>query len=427
MSAEDVIEEINFIEKALGQLESDNVIEIQAVFDAAVEKGIVKPQEYNTRKEEIFSNEALQEQVAELAEKFVDVEDSDAQNAASDVVVLGPILTERLDVLKTYDERKGMAGIPEYIGTKPYEDYTKAVEELDKKYDALIADAENKVAEDIKSEVEANRPEAMKKTIKQLRDLIDTKEDIVQTKRNYIVDGDLHDRMSNRIKTGYDTYGYTGESDLVDVYDSTIGAALEGKTTTDDTTDQEAEILKRLEEISITQEEITDLMTYDSGNGKILEQAQRLIDNYNRIFNVKAKITGFEKSKLKIQIGNYKTDITAEALVLGGSGEIFTIDKEGIEELINAKYAAELDALKQPATPGVLTQNVIDDFIKELVDADLPGVNTNRFTVDIVRDELETLIAPEGTRLTKKTQKQIDSLNSQLADVESKLDSVKDK
>jgi hypothetical protein len=427
MSAEDVIEEINFIEKALGQLESDNVIEIQAVFDAAVEKGIVKPQEYNTRKEEIFSNEALQEQVAELAEKFVDVEDSDAQNAASDVVVLGPILTERLDVLKTYDERKGMAGIPEYIGTKPYEDYTKAVEELDKKYDALIADAENKVAEDIKSEVEANRPEAMKKTIKQLRDLIDTKEDIVQTKRNYIVDGDLHDRMSNRIKTGYDTYGYTGESDLVDVYDSTIGAALKGKTTTDDTTDQEAEILKRLEEISITQEEITDLMTYDSGNGKILEQAQRLIDNYNRIFDVKAKITGFEKGKLKIQIGNYKTDITAEALVLAASGEIFTIDKEGIEELINAKYAAELDALKQPATPGVLTQNVIDDFIKELVDADLPGVNTNRFTVDIVRDELETLIAPEGTRLTKKTQKQIDSLNSQLADVESKLASVKDK
>lgn len=106
-------------------------------------------------------------------------------------------------------------------------------------------------------------------------------------------------------------------------------------------------ILARFEAENITQEKVNDLMSYDSGNGKILEQAQRLIDNYNRIFDVNAKVIGFNNRKLDIQIGNYKTSITAEALKLAGKSEIFTIDQEGILELVKAKYEAELAALEK--------------------------------------------------------------------------------
>ena len=139
---------------------------------------------------------------------------------------------------------------------------------------------------------------------------------------------------------------------------------------------QKADIVRRATEQSIIQEEITDLMTYNSGEGKILEQAQRLIDNYNRIFDVKAKITGFKKGKLEIQIGDYKTDITAEAIRLGGKQEIFTIDKDGILELINAKYYAELDALEQaPVRPVQKVSKPTEDRIPRSVQKDLDALH----------------------------------------------------
>lgn len=372
MSEDDVKEDIKLIEKALKQLDSNNSVEIQAVFDIAVDKNMFTAQEYNLKKEDIFSDPALLEEVQAISERFTDVDEVEAQDVAANVMILKPLLESRLEVLNTYDQTKGLEGIPQYEDTKPYADYTKAVDEINKKYDTLIDEAEGRLAAETRAEVEAKRPEAMKKTIKKIKDLIETKEDIVQTKRNYIVDGELHDRMSNRIKTGYDTYGYTGETELVDVYNSTIGAALEGTT------------------VELTEAEYNDFVN----NGIVS------IDRINAIAN---KIKN--NQSLTLEETAIFNDKTAE---------------------INSKLK-ELAALREQATPGVLTQQVIDNFIKELVDADLPGVNTNKFTVDIVRDELETLIAPEGTRLTKKTQKQIEDLKSQLSTIESNLASVKDK
>ena len=450
MSEDDVKDEVKLIEKALKQLDSNNVVEIQAVFDIAVDKNMFTAQEYNLKKEDIFSDDALLEEMQAISERFTDVDEVEAQDAAANVMILKPLLESRLEVLNTYDQTKGLEGIPQYEDTKPYADYTKAVDEINKKYDTLIDEAEERLAAETRADVEAKRPEAMKKTIKQIRDLIETKEDIVQTKRNYIVDGELHDRMSNRIKTGYDTYGYSGEADLIEVYDSTIGAALSGETTTADTTAQEADIERRRQEALFTpwalQKNTTDVVILN-----IRERGKQIIDaavksgNSNLILKLIdltlegrsaetiSKETGFGEDQVR-EIREYLGALTPGGFGISGAVtedeqedlERFNAWKQSIKE-INAKYDAELAALEQPTTPGVLTQEVIDNFIKELVDADLPGVNTNKFTVDIVRDELETLIAPEGTRLTKKTQKQIDNLKSQLSTIESKLASVKDK
>jgi hypothetical protein len=304
MTADEAVDELALTQKALTQLESDNHLEIQAVFDLAVEKEMFTPQEYNMAKEDLFSSETAADQVASIAQKFTEAEEEEAIEAASNVLILRPLLQQRIEVLQAFVDGKGMEGIPTYEETQPYEDYTKAVDEINTKYDGLIDTAKADFDKAAKEDVESKRPEEMKKSIKEVQDLFAGKEDIVQTKRNYIVDGELHERMSNRIKTGHDTYGYSGEEDLIVLYNNTIGEAL--------------------------------------------------------------------------------------------------------------AQGRELD------------QDLINEFIEALVAADLPGVNTNKFTADIVRDELETLIKTDGTK-SKKIQRYISKLQSQLSAIEDKLASSKDK
>jgi hypothetical protein len=304
MTPEEAAEELELVKKAIKQLDSDNHLEIEAVFDLATENDMFTPQEYNMAKEDLFSDEDSVNEMADLAEKFTDAEEEEAMEAASNVLILKPLLEKRIEVLQSFVDGTAMEGIPNYEETQPYKDYTEAVDEINTKYDDLIDDARAEFDKAVKEGVESARPEAMKKSIQEVQELFAGKEDIVQTKRNYIIDGEVHERMSNRIKAGHDTYGYTGEKDLMDLYDETIGAAL------------------------------------------------------------------------------------AE-------------DRE-------------------------LDQDLINEFIEALVAADLPGVNTNNYTVDVVRDELETLIKTDGTK-SKKIQRYISKLKSQLSDIENKLASVKDK
>jgi hypothetical protein len=153
----------------------------------------------------------------------------------------------------------------------------------------------------------------------------------------------------------------SGPSQPTNVPGQQTGVGTEGAT--QEIEAQQNAIIARFGAEDITQEKVNDLMSYDSGKGKILEQAQRLIDNYNRIFDVNAKVTGFNNRKLDIQIGNYKTSITAEALKLGGKSEIFTIDQEGILELVKAKYDAEIAALEQPVSNQASIQQINDQVL----------------------------------------------------------------
>jgi hypothetical protein len=302
---EDTDEKVKLVEKSIKQLESNNPIEVIAVLEVAQDQGFITPQEYAIQSEDIFSNEDGFQKLVELSEKYGDVENDVALDAATIATILKPVLEKKLNTLQTLDQPTTFEDIPSYEDTKPYADYNKSVDEINKRYDDYIAKTTSVFNQERKKAQDASRPEEMKKAIQEVEDLFKGSEDIVQTKRNYIVDGELHERMSNRIKTGYDTYGYSGEQQLNEVYDKTIGKAFE--------------------------------------------------------------------------------------------------ENEPLE------------------------QSVIDNFIAELKDADLPGVNTNKYTVDIVKDELETLVAPKGTRLSKKVQKNISNLERQLTDVNSKLSDEKNK
>ena len=458
MTVDEAAEELALAKKALTQLDSFNHLEVQAVFDLAVEKEMFTAQEYNLAKEDLFSNEAAAEEVAFIAQKYVDAEEEEAVEAASNVMILKPLIEKRVAVLQAFVDGTGTEGIPSYEETQPYADYTKAVDEINTKYDDLIDTAKSDLEKSIKADIEANRPEAMKKSIQEVQELFAGKEDIVQTKRNYIIDGELHERMSNRIKTGYDTYGYSGEADLMEVYDNTIGTALEGTTT------PVSDIEKRTTKIISSE-------TVEKGNRK---GQTRTVTQTNSIKDVEGTLVSVTEYEAKVEdttvtLGGrrmtykeFKEEFPLDEEyeeILGDSPDlndntIITVRKvqrtptssrfdsvvdisspvlgEGMRVSIkkdDTKYDAELEALEdteETTSPRELDQDMINEFMEALIAADLPGVNTNKYTVDIVRDELETLIKTDGTK-SKKIQRYIDKLKTQLSDVENKLDSVTDK
>jgi transposase len=329
--------------------------------------------------------------------------------------------------------------------------------------------------------------------------------------------------MSNRIKSGYDTYKYAGAEELSQLIDDTILAALEGGSSETQKTDIERRrqeeldnigqkaVQRRLQDLreatsekqiaqaiinitknvergaTITKEEqnfvdqkIQELnnkgfeivnynnQIYNSGLNVTINNLKELNEDENlteeQIASLEKELENRKKKREKLkekglseeQIDKYFEDtisiMTTVQPQLNKDGEmvqaakvdavlIEVSDAEKVLERskknprntktervdkINAKYDAELTALGELTEGGQLTQAMIDDFMVALEEADLPGVNSNKYTLPIVRDELETLIAPEGTRLTKKTQKNVSRLENSIAEIDSKLAETKD-
>jgi hypothetical protein len=480
MSADELAEKIDLVEKSIEQLKSSNAIEIEAVVDLVSEQDLLTADEVNSAKEDIFADEDAMAEIADMSQKFTDVEEDEAFDTALNVVVLNDLLANKLESLKNFNA-SAQTGIPEYESTKPYEDYNKSVDEITKKYDDLIADLKAKFEEAKKTDVESKRPEEMKKSIQEVKDIFKGGEDVVQTKRNYVVDGELHERMSNRIKSGYDTYAYTGAEELSQLIDDTILAALKGGSSETQKTDIEkrrrADVLNAIpedDEFVIYPEQFDqfnregDEAPKGSLSGKDIEyNIQQAINEeieYSKnitgsrqvsdaIF-VKGKIPKLQEILANVKEINDKYDKAIDATLKGESiaDQKADIERRRKEEIaresekakkispngitynmlnkINDRYNAELAALEEiEEITGLreLDQAMIDDFMVALEEADLPGVNSNKYTLPIVRDELETLIAPEGTRLTQKVQKNISRLEDEVKAIDAKLASVKDK
>jgi hypothetical protein len=539
MDADDLAAKIDLFKRSIKQLDSSNPIEIEAVVDLVDEESLLTPTEVNSAKEDLFGNEAMIAQVAALAEMFTDLSEQEAFETASNALIFKDLLIKRLDALEN-QSTDALAGIPEYEGTQPYTEYNKSVETINTKFDRLIEEAIFNFRKAQKEEVDSNRPEAMKKSIKQVKDLFDTKGDIVQTKRNYIVEGEPNERMSNRIKSGYDTYTYTGSQALSDLFDTTIGAALVGNVTQSEDIEAKKADIERMKKRDIDlrnsiipqvtgsrsyDESITDPNSINKGVWSSNEEAinamwvemqeisdwiesmvdanvpvQKIIDKVGSLIGGQGKASWMLQTNGKFNLYDYikeksegkattslidlikssreeinaKYDAELAALeqpsdietqkadiaerkkksfsrqsngipaigfnYLTDNGQIGTYyspdgtniaveaytEKE-VRQKLNDLYDAELNALEKPTGSGELNQDVIDNFISALEEANLPGVNSNKFTLPTVKDELETLIAPEGTRLSKKTQDYIGKLETQIEEVDTKLATVKNK
>jgi hypothetical protein len=444
MSADELAEKIDLVEKSIEQLNSSNAVEIEAVVDLVAEQEILTADEVNSAKEDIFADDDAMAQIADMSQKFTDVEEDEAFDTALNVVVLNDLLANKLESLKNFNS-SAQTGIPEYESTKPYEDYNKSVDEITKKYDDLVADLKANFEEAKKTDVESKRPEEMKKSIQEVKDIFKGGEDVVQTKRNYVIDGEPHERMSNRIKSGYDTYAYTGAQALSDLFDETIGAALSGEASiTAQAKNLEKEIIKKQTELNKLRSESNSI--YRQLTNKPIATASKGLYAYyirrdgtaNPVVEFQGEVTAVSNNGYKVRkpdgtISNWinyrkTTDRAANPYNMFSDVKLTENNQEEIQKL-----ESELTALKQPnnleqtTEPGELNQDVIDDFMEALEEAALPGVNSNKYTLTIVRDELETLIAPEGTRLTQKVQKNISRLEDEVKAIDAKLASVKDK
>jgi hypothetical protein len=247
MDADDLAVKINLVKKSIDQLNSSNPIEIEAVVDLVDEESLLTPLEVNSAKEDLFGNADMIAQVEAMVTSFTDLSEQEAFEVASNALIFKDLLIKKLETLENQGEDP-FAGIPEYEGTQPHKDYNKNINQINTKFDRLIDEVIENFRKAAREDIESNRPAAMKESIKQVKDLFDTKGDIVQTKRNYVVEGKPHERMSNRIKSGYDTYTYTGSQALSDLFDKTIGAALVGNVTQSEDIEAKAEIERRRQE-----------------------------------------------------------------------------------------------------------------------------------------------------------------------------------
>ena len=451
-------EELELIQNAIVQLENaQEAAEIQAVVEVVGEKQLLTPQEVNLAKEDIFSDEELIQTLQEEAQMFPDLDETQAFDMVVNRMVFGDLLTKKLDSIQN-QTKIDIESIPQYEETKPYEDYTENVNSINKKYDDLIEKAKADVVSAQKKEVEKNRTEEMKKSIKEVQSLFKEAGDIVQTKRNYIVNGEAHERMSNRIKSGYDTYSYNGAAELSELIDEVFAGVSENPELDPDLANidpiiiaarnGDVEAQRQLQEYGLEWEKKTTYRFVGQSevdallaNNKIESQrgmADIGIDvttsprvttaanaEYRVTFNDSFDVNnGLGKVKLKNEeLGDANLE-RGRGYSLSDVAKIEAIDENGnvVETLYDAKKASSA----KPSGEFVLTQDLIDRFISALEEADLPGVNSNNFTLDIVRDELETLIAPEGTRLTKKTQKNVSRLENSIAEIDSKLAETKD-
>ena len=458
MSADELAEKIDLVEKSIEQLNSSNAVEIEAVVDLVAEQEILTADEVNSAKEDIFADEDAMAQIADMSQKFTDVEEDEAFDTALNVVVLNDLLANKLESLKNFNS-SAQTGIPEYESTKPYEDYNKSVDEITKKYDDLTTNLKANFEEARKTDVESKRPEEMKKSIQEVKDIFKGGEDVVQTKRNYVVNGEFHDRMSNRIKSGYDTYAYTGAEELSQLIDDVFASATEQPELDPDLANidpiiiaarsGDVEAQKQLEEYGLEWEQKTTYRFVGQSevdallaNNKIESQrgmADAGIDvttsatvttaanaEYRVTFNDSFDVNnGLNKVKLKNEeLGDANLE-RGRGYSLSDVAKIERLDENGnvVETIYDSKKASSA----KPSGKFVLTQAMIDDFMEALEEAALPGVNSNKYTLPIVRDELETLIAPEGTRLTQKVQKNISRLEDAVKAIDAKLASVKDK
>ena len=210
----------------------------------------------------------------------------------------------------------------------------------------------------------------MKKSIKEVEDLFAGQEDVVQTKRNYIINGEAHERMSNRIKSGYDTYTYAGAQALSDLFDETIGAALAGGATQFVDTKRK-EILdkwngkkgfyqkndnisewyaKRNEELAALQSQPIDIEAKKAD----IEKAQRQLDGVESRINPNANHPIFNVGQKHNDGNNY--------IVETAKDERTNTKEEGVEVITKILSPAQVDTNGKMIKAAKVEVSIFDSY-----------------------------------------------------------------
>lgn len=135
-----------FLENAAEKLQSDNYIEVQAAAEAVVERifdkeGDRSPQEFFDEQVEIYQNDPEKKAlIKELINKYDSEDINDNVDAALKSQIYGNAVASALDLINETLNRKPAAPTIDVENTKEYLAYQEAIQEINDKFDALIAE-----------------------------------------------------------------------------------------------------------------------------------------------------------------------------------------------------------------------------------------------------------------------------------------------
>ena len=242
------------------------------------------------------------------------------------------------------------------------------IAEVRKRYDALRAE----LLERLNKYGASASTEAMAKSVEEVKAMLLSDDEYTATRRNYIIKGKAYERMTNRIRQNHNSYNYNDKNIIEDAYDETIGdgplteesiKAFISKLKSEEpggfedyTYTELEEELKSLMEEPLNEEATTtpeaDIEKLkQTPEGKDIEDRRNLtivsdetadVNNFNGYYEDTVSPVGSDEFvKTGKWVGYYITKV-------GEKEEVVANSEKEILDALNAKYDAELAALKQP-------------------------------------------------------------------------------
>tara|TARA_R110000868_G_scaffold215402_2_gene465491 strand:- start:6884 stop:14275 length:7392 start_codon:yes stop_codon:yes gene_type:complete len=140
--------EKSYLEKALAQLQSSNIVEVQAIYDTAVEQGYLTDELFAQTTEVMVTVPEAMVKVREAVKKYDENESREARSSAAfQSVILTQLFTDRAEEVNAELARPDAVSSFKLEDTDQYKIYQDKVKSIDERYDAYIAEVKAKFKE----------------------------------------------------------------------------------------------------------------------------------------------------------------------------------------------------------------------------------------------------------------------------------------
>lgn len=206
-------------------IDSKNPVEVQAVLETLFDEGFITEENFKTLADTVLDSEERLDDLTEVYNEYPEDAgtDEERQYAAMIKLVVKPLLVDELDKVKSKLDSISNVDDTAVKQSTAYNQYEKDIEAINNKFDQLINEVKTGFKKEKETAIVNNRTAAMQKSIDEVQELFSGLDELVKTDKYYIINGVPHNRMSNVIKSIYDTYTYGQKDSLLKVYDNTIG------------------------------------------------------------------------------------------------------------------------------------------------------------------------------------------------------------
>ena len=141
-------EEKSYLEKAIAQLQSNNIVEVQAIYDTAVEQGYLTDELFAQTTEVMVTIPEAILKVREAVKKYDQNESREARSSAAfQSIILTQLFTDRAAEVDAELARPDAISLFKLEDTDQYKIYQDKVKSINERYDAYIAEVKAKFKE----------------------------------------------------------------------------------------------------------------------------------------------------------------------------------------------------------------------------------------------------------------------------------------